>query len=457
MANAFIEALKRQKLQQMSHQPQPLPPDLLGALADAEGTLYDKSMIYKALKDAVTLPGRAWRGEAPSLYDYEGRINPKAVEEAMNTAGMAQLGGIPGGARGPGSVGMSSRPKGWVSGWETRIDQPYLEGPPAPKRPRDTWGGYSTPEEYQAAQAAKQTDDAEWAARVTRAQRDILNGASRSPYQNGDPSYRVYDRIAQDVPPYLKDRPRNALGQEIPPTPYELAHMEAQRVAALPIEQGGLGLPPGNTAMERARAMGFDTDAYHGSPTGRIRKFGLSRFNGESSFNSFAPDVNVANEYVTGAADWPQIGMKKIIDYNGTIYPVKLNRRNAANPKDVGRIAKKAIDNDEYIGELSDIEQYMPLGKDDEIRHWRYVEDQNLLRKIKNEGYTGFETTENRYKGFKDKYIAYGVNDPTTIRSRFAAFDPARRDSADLLATLAPYAIASPLLAGNLYDYLSQE
>jgi len=52
-------------------------------------------------------------------------------------------------------------------------------------------------------------------------------------------------------------RPRNALGQEIPPTPYELAHAEAQRVAALPVEQGGLGLPPDNTAMDRARAMGY--------------------------------------------------------------------------------------------------------------------------------------------------------------------------------------------------------
>ena len=161
------------------------------------------------------------------------------------------------------SVGMSSKPKGWVSGWETRIDQPYLEGPPAPKRPLDTWGGYGTPEEYQAAQAAKQIADAEWAARTSQAQRNIRYGASRSPYAGGQ-SDKVYDRIAQDVPPYLNDRPRNHLGQEIPPTPYELAHAEAQRVAALPVEQGGLGLPLGNTAMDRAMAMGVDTNLWHG-------------------------------------------------------------------------------------------------------------------------------------------------------------------------------------------------
>lgn len=66
-------------------------------LADFERKMYEKSLIYKSLKDAVTAPARAYRGE----FDVN---SPYAVQEAMNTAGMAQLGGIPGGARGPGSV-----------------------------------------------------------------------------------------------------------------------------------------------------------------------------------------------------------------------------------------------------------------------------------------------------------------------------------------------------------------
>jgi hypothetical protein len=37
----------------------------------------------------------------------------------------------------------------------------------------------------------------------------------------------------------------------------------AQQRAALPIEQGGLGLPPNNTALDRATAMGFNTDTFH--------------------------------------------------------------------------------------------------------------------------------------------------------------------------------------------------
>ena len=66
-----------------------------------ESMLYDKSGIYKSIKDAFTAPARAYRGEIDALGDPR-----SAMEEAMNTAGMAQLGGIPGGARGPGSVGM---------------------------------------------------------------------------------------------------------------------------------------------------------------------------------------------------------------------------------------------------------------------------------------------------------------------------------------------------------------
>ena len=50
-----------------------------------------------------------------------------------------------------------------------------------------------------------------------------------------------------------------------PKTEFEILHDTAQRNAALPVEQGGLGLPSGNTAMDRAGAMGFDTPAYHGT------------------------------------------------------------------------------------------------------------------------------------------------------------------------------------------------
>jgi len=45
--------------------------------------------------------------------------------------------------------------------------------------------------------------------------------------------------------------------------PQDEALRLAQERAALPVEQGGLGLPPNNTSEQRAAAMGFDTPAYH--------------------------------------------------------------------------------------------------------------------------------------------------------------------------------------------------
>ena len=49
--------------------------------------------------------------------------------------------------------------------------------------------------------------------------------------------------------------------------PQDEALALAQQRAALPVEQGGLGLGPANTAAERAKAMGFDRDVYHGTNT----------------------------------------------------------------------------------------------------------------------------------------------------------------------------------------------
>ena len=46
--------------------------------------------------------------------------------------------------------------------------------------------------------------------------------------------------------------------------PQDKALLEAQRNASLPVEQGGLGLPPDNTADMRAAAMGYQ-DYYHGT------------------------------------------------------------------------------------------------------------------------------------------------------------------------------------------------
>ena len=53
---------------------------------------------------------------------------------------------------------------------------------------------------------------------------------------------------------------RGAIGTQRPLTEFEQAHLLAQQRAALPVNQRGLDLPADNTAMDRARAMGWDVD-----------------------------------------------------------------------------------------------------------------------------------------------------------------------------------------------------
>ena len=70
-------------------------------------------------------------------------------------------------------------------------------------------------------------------------------------------------------------------GKSVGKTSFEMQHELAQKRAALPVEQGGLGLPPNNTAEQRAKAMGFVGEGYHGSMYD-IRKFHTDKASTES-------------------------------------------------------------------------------------------------------------------------------------------------------------------------------
>lgn len=196
-----------------------------------------------------------------------------------------------------------------------------------------------------------------------------------------------------DGPAMSTGRPRNHLGQEIPPTKYELAHAEAQRVAALPVEQGGLGLPPDNTAMDRARAMGVDTPAYRG-----VRN-----------------EVRTANEPGTYSTNLPDAA---------NIY---------ANSEPGANVMPVLIKNNApYIAE-----SYSDIG----------IFDAQKLRGLTDSGY---DSAMYKQPNGANEYIEY-ISPVSGIRSRFAAFNPAKRDSADLLAGLAPWAlpVGATLLGGS--------
>lgn len=185
------------------------------------------------------------------------------------------------------------------------------------------------------------------------------------------------------------------------PTKYELAHQTAQQNAV-----DMLGLPPGNTAMDRAKEMGYksakdvNSDApgdywFHGTPAGK-----LDEFYAGSGQRNLTDNNNVGSVFTTnapGEADFYAKGG----EYGGSI--------------------KQSIER----GESPTIYPLLISGKYRRNPGKNYVGDGNVAN---------FST-----RGSEKEWAVPAQTNQ--IRSIFAAFDPARSDSADLLAGVAPYAI----------------
>ena len=195
--------------------------------------------------------------------------------------------------------------------------------------------------------------------------------------------------------------------------PQEKALATAQKNAALPIEKGGLGLHPNNTPLERAQAMGFTDDAFHGTPDDRLarsRQFkdsmlGKSTQVNDATMGHFtANDGGAASEYIwrNGSTD------------GGNVLPLKLagDRASVSLP-----------------GE------------------WQPGRFDKVIDQSKRGGYDGLTIKGTTTLGKPGDYQV--TFDPANIRSRFAAFDPARRNEADLLGRADPK-LLSLIAAGGL-------
>jgi hypothetical protein len=225
--------------------------------------------------------------------------------------------------------------------------------------------------------------------------------------------------------------------------PQETALALAQQRAALPVEQGGLGLPANNTAADRAKAMG-GKDMVHFSRTGG------DYTTLDSGQYAIAPFDAVGTHVGS-----PQAAMERFQNTVG----YKVNNPNYANDKLTGATYPVTILGDRPLMNQNG----MPWGEDDlnaflrkEGGHnWSDVnggkmtyQDMNAaLRKklFEEQGYTSIPYfNEVEGKGS----ISYIVP-PENIRSRFAAFDPFRKD----VATATAMGVALPdLLAAEKED-----
>jgi hypothetical protein len=184
--------------------------------------------------------------------------------------------------------------------------------------------------------------------------------------------------------------------------PQQAALDLAQQRAALPVEQGGLGLPATNTAADRAKAMGFDTPAYRGSTVEEI-----------SHKNPiwWTEDPAYANTYAAHIVK-PPIGQPDL--YSGNVMPLFVK---IGNEKQFEKFNVGGVPLNPFSGFQNDI--------------------QTGLRRY----------PKNNVIGELGGKVWEAVSIPENVRSRFAAFDPFRKDvaTATAMGVALPDLLAQPV------------
>ena len=256
---------------------------------------------------------------------------------------------------------------------------------------------------------------------MTAAQRAASYPPSMFDVPVKDQIVRYGDGQAMSVP--VGDNVGGAMIQR-PKTEFEILHDTAQRNAALPVEQGGLGLPEGNTAMERAGAMGFDTPAYHGSGEElRVINNEKLKRNAYGKGLHSASDPELANIFANHSSEGQNVS------------PLLLRLGNQASKEDY----KNAMN------------QVWDEGGHDATKIRQILIDKGFDTVTYNHGDFHYPQGAGLVKSLPNQDLSYATLNPSQVRSRFAAFDPMRRHEADILAgvgvggMLDPQAIAEAL------------
>ena len=251
--------------------------------------------------------------------------------------------------------------------------------------------------------------------------------------------------------------------------PYAQAHEQA-RINAIKM----LGLHEHNTAQDRAEAMGINTDAYHGSKQD-IRGGYQPGYDDNLAF--VTPDSEFANNWIGKGKHNERIGDEtkaerkaaenmykdikfKHMDYDelnkleGDKFYNEYDRRNAivkakakkefglrGTPDAIHSTvypmkvrANKTFNPETDMHDMSDffVKHGIPQKNIDLYKTGNYLmyETKPVVNYLKSKGYDSMRLREST----DDNYPTIAVFDPKHVRSRFAAFDPARQHENDLLA-----------------------
>jgi hypothetical protein len=234
----------------------------------------------------------------------------------------------------------------------------------------------------------------------------------------------------------------------------------AQRNAALPVSEGGLGLPANNTAAQRAEAMGYNLPVYHGTNadisafdvTGKGKTSGAGAFLttnpitaetyvSASGGGNILPLLLKKDDFLTANArgrSWADINTNELAPKSGknryTLQELGLDINSATTTDELGMIANELSKKGVEIKNVKD------LGPNSHVmRVKEYLNDKyGITPDATFSNVTGKQFAEAQ-KAMKKLYDAqksdiYAIQDPTLIRSRFAAFDPKQATNPNILA-----------------------
>jgi hypothetical protein len=227
-------------------------------------------------------------------------------------------------------------------------------------------------------------------------------------------------------------------------------HDIAQHNAALPVERGGLGLAADNTAKERLKKV-YHTEGFHSSKTPDIKAFEdrqngtwlaetpeySQMYHGDEVGGGMLPiQQDIRNPFDFGfRQSWADA---KLTDMTGR---VKRGVMDAFERGDIDKPkAKKLMDDIHKVGE-QETGKVMPA-------HYWWNKQPEFKEILSEAGYDGYSAREGIQYGAGDEYT-WSAFKPKQTRSKFAAGDPARKDSANILAGLGA---AGLLTVPGMYD-----
>jgi hypothetical protein len=243
--------------------------------------------------------------------------------------------------------------------------------------------------------------------------------------------------------------------------PFEGVLNLAQQRAALPVSEGGLGLPTTNTAMQRAEAMGYTNPAYHGT-NADFNIFNVEGKGKTSGGGAFVTDNPlVAETYVggvgSGGSIMPLLVRKdNLLDVNArgrnwadiwtdqlsakskgkkySLDDLGLDKYSATTTDELAQIAPELGLKGVNIKNVKDLGPNSHIFRAKEYLSNKYgiVPDETWSNVSGNQFVEARDFMDKLYKSQKSNITA--LQDPSMIRSTNAAFDPFNRKSSDILA-----------------------